>query len=103
MITRGLNSIFDDVAEFVFTLLYIVALMFSIFLHAKLRNNTSDSNKICAVITSINVISFVGLVLFAFNSSGDDGLVLVAWIFAVLVLWLGSLVSGVIALKSSNT
>ncbi len=99
-ITRGINSMFDDSAEFIFAVLYIVALAFSIFMHIKLRNEFSVANKICTVVTSINVISLIALTLVAFNSiSSDAGLFLATWMFAVLGLWLVSLISGITALR----
>lgn len=91
---------FDDSAEFIFAVLYIVALAFSIFMHIKLRNEFSVANKICTVVTSINVISLIALTLVAFNSiSSDAGLFLATWMFAVLGLWLVSLISGITALR----
>jgi hypothetical protein len=100
MFTRGIASMFDDSTEFIFALVYAVALLFSIFMHIKLRNNTSIANKICAIVTLINVISLIGLALSVFNSSSDDGLFLVAWMFGVVALWLMSLIFGIIGMKN---
>lgn len=102
VLTRGLSTMFDDPTEAILAVLYFVALLFSIFMHIKLKNNFSIANKICTVITSVNVISLVGLILLTFNSGSDAGLVLVAWMFVTLGLWVLSLIFGISAIKNTD-
>ncbi|NDE68123.1 hypothetical protein EB052_00790 [bacterium] len=94
---------FDDATEFILAILYILALVFSIFMHWKLRNKiASSSQTTCIVVTSINTISLVALAISVFTSGSDAGLFLAAWMFGVLALWFISLVTGIMALKGNK-
>ena len=98
ILTRGLSSMADDSTEFIFAVLYFLALLFSIFMHIKLRNNVSLANRICTIVTLINMILLTGIAILAFNSINADGLFLVVWMFIILGIWFISLISGIIAL-----
>lgn len=88
-----------------FILALFLALLFSIFLHFKLRTRTSAPiHKIFIGVTLLNFILFIWLIYGIIVNNGCAGCTaLIFPVFIIMILWSISLVSGTIALRKTAT
>ncbi|OHA32279.1 MAG: hypothetical protein A2928_03800 [Candidatus Taylorbacteria bacterium RIFCSPLOWO2_01_FULL_45_15b] len=97
--TRGINSMFDNLIEFFFALLYIIALLYSVFMHVRLRSKQGESaHKILLILTSINTLALAVLILKLINIHNDDGLLVAGWAIVIAMIWAVCLFFGSLAL-----
>lgn len=98
---------FYSMHKFIFLTPYIfalfLALLFSIFLHFRLRTRASvPAHKLFLNVTLLNFIIFIWTAYIFINECGDCTGIF-APVFLVMILWSISLVSGIIALRKTAT
>ncbi len=100
LLARGLNSILDEIPELLLAVLFVAALIFSIFLHCKFRKSiNTTAHKVFLGITSVSIIAFIWLILIAVACEGESCMAAFIPLFVVLGFWLMSLITGVAILK----
>lgn len=102
-LTRGFSGMFDGTSELILAVGYFFALIFSIFIHIKVKNKgITKVYKTFIGISYLNLIAIIFSVILSLTCEGSSCMVVIFPISAVALLWFISLVLGSISLRNTN-